>query len=167
MSSALQTYFFGPDGKKKLTVKEFLTFQFRLQNEVLRIEVCKFNKKKEFHIIIFSKDVHVTCTGYYQIICCNEMPILISFNRYHNCIKLVPASIFYLLFKNVWNGACNLRGVITKKLWIINFWNSLLVWQIWSTLWRKRENLWEGLWSNSPNIRRISWPKEITHAEKS
>lgn len=42
VGSVLLTYFFGPDGKKKLTVKEFLTFQQRLQNEVLRIEVSEF-----------------------------------------------------------------------------------------------------------------------------
>ena len=121
-------------------------------------------RKRNF-ISSFFKDVHVTCTRYYQIICCNEMPILISFIGYHNWIKLVP-----VFFKNMWNGACkliNLWGVITKNLWIINFWNSLLVWQIWPTLWRKGENIWEGLRSNSPNIRWVSWPKEITHAEKS
>ena len=38
-SSALMTYFFGPNGEKKLTVKEFLDFQAELSKEVLRIEV--------------------------------------------------------------------------------------------------------------------------------
>jgi len=39
VSSALVTYFFGSEGKRKLTVKEFLDFQQQLLNEVLRIEV--------------------------------------------------------------------------------------------------------------------------------
>lgn len=38
-SSALMTYFFGKNGEKKLTVKEFLDFQAEVSKEVLRIEV--------------------------------------------------------------------------------------------------------------------------------
>ncbi|KAL5018067.1 hypothetical protein ScPMuIL_003789 [Solemya velum] len=42
-SSALMTFFFGPDGKEKLTVKEFLQFQQRLQTEILEIEFDRYN----------------------------------------------------------------------------------------------------------------------------
>lgn len=50
MSSALMVYFFGKDGKKKLTHQEFLEFQRLLQREINKIEVscigvdkCKWN----------------------------------------------------------------------------------------------------------------------------
>ena len=39
VSSALQTYFFGADGNKKLTAQEFIKFQHELQREILRLEV--------------------------------------------------------------------------------------------------------------------------------
>nr|XP_022315723.1 calcium uptake protein 1, mitochondrial-like isoform X2 [Crassostrea virginica] len=67
VSSALQTYFFGPDGKKKLTVKEFLTFQFRLQNEVLRIEFDRYDPLYEEKGKISEKDfgrILLTYAGY-------------------------------------------------------------------------------------------------------
>lgn len=43
IGSAMTTYFFGVDGKKKLTVKEFLQFQQELQNEVLKLEFNRYN----------------------------------------------------------------------------------------------------------------------------
>ncbi|XP_021348921.1 calcium uptake protein 1, mitochondrial-like isoform X3 [Mizuhopecten yessoensis] len=43
VSSALVTYFFGQEGKKKLTVPVFLTFQQQVQNEVLRIEFDRYD----------------------------------------------------------------------------------------------------------------------------
>ncbi|XP_060076662.1 calcium uptake protein 1, mitochondrial-like, partial [Ylistrum balloti] len=43
VSSALVTYFFGPEGKKKLTVPVFLAFQQQVQNEVLRIEFDRYD----------------------------------------------------------------------------------------------------------------------------
>lgn len=39
IGSALTTYFFGPKGDKKLTVKQFTEFQAELQREVLKLEV--------------------------------------------------------------------------------------------------------------------------------
>ena len=39
VSSALQTYFFGPDGNNKLTAKEFIKFQHELHKEILKLEV--------------------------------------------------------------------------------------------------------------------------------
>ncbi|XP_053386036.1 calcium uptake protein 1, mitochondrial-like isoform X2 [Mercenaria mercenaria] len=42
IGSALTTYFFGSDGKKKLTVQEFIQFQKELQNEVLRLEFNRY-----------------------------------------------------------------------------------------------------------------------------
>jgi len=44
MSSALSTYFFGKDGKDKLTVQRFLEFQRELHTEINRIE---FNRHAE------------------------------------------------------------------------------------------------------------------------
>ncbi|GFR74302.1 calcium uptake protein 1, mitochondrial [Elysia marginata] len=44
MSSGLSEYFFGVDGKKKLTVSEFLDFQRQLQREINKIE---FNRHAE------------------------------------------------------------------------------------------------------------------------
>ncbi|XP_033740725.1 calcium uptake protein 1, mitochondrial-like isoform X3 [Pecten maximus] len=43
VSSALVTYFFGTEGKKKLTVPVFLAFQQQVQNEVLRIEFDRYD----------------------------------------------------------------------------------------------------------------------------
>lgn len=42
MSSALVTFFFGKDGKKKLTHQEFLEFQRQLQREINRIEFERY-----------------------------------------------------------------------------------------------------------------------------
>ncbi|XP_050393744.1 calcium uptake protein 1, mitochondrial isoform X2 [Patella vulgata] len=42
MSSALTSYFFGKEAKKKLTVEEFLDFQRQLQREILKIEFNRF-----------------------------------------------------------------------------------------------------------------------------
>lgn len=42
VSSALQTYFFGADGTKKLTSKEFIKFQQELQREILRLEFNRY-----------------------------------------------------------------------------------------------------------------------------
>lgn len=42
MSSALMTYFFGPNGEKKLTAKEFIKFQHDLHREVLRLEFNRY-----------------------------------------------------------------------------------------------------------------------------
>lgn len=42
VSSALQTYFFGPDGNKKLTAKEFIWFQQELQREILKLEFNRY-----------------------------------------------------------------------------------------------------------------------------
>lgn len=39
LCSALTTYFFGPDLKGKLTIKNFLEFQRKLQHDVLKLEV--------------------------------------------------------------------------------------------------------------------------------
>ena len=41
MGSALTTYFFGTEGKKKLTAKEFIRFQQELHKEILKLEVWK------------------------------------------------------------------------------------------------------------------------------
>ncbi|XP_048761828.2 calcium uptake protein 1, mitochondrial-like isoform X2 [Ostrea edulis] len=67
VGSVLLTYFFGPDGKKKLTVKEFLTFQQRLQNEVLRIEFDRYDPLYEEKGKISEKDfgrILLTYAGY-------------------------------------------------------------------------------------------------------
>lgn len=67
VGSALLTFFFGPDGKKKLTVKEFLTFQQRLQNEVLRIEFDRYDPLYEEKGKISEKDfgrILLTYAGY-------------------------------------------------------------------------------------------------------
>ncbi|XP_061175248.1 calcium uptake protein 1, mitochondrial-like isoform X2 [Saccostrea echinata] len=67
VGSALLNYFFGPDGKKKLTVKEFLTFQQRLQNEVLRIEFDRYDPLYEEKGKISEKDfgrILLTYAGY-------------------------------------------------------------------------------------------------------
>ncbi|RUS89715.1 hypothetical protein EGW08_002533 [Elysia chlorotica] len=48
MSFGLSEYFFGPDGKKKLTVSEFLEFQRQLQREINKIE---FNRHAEEGIL--------------------------------------------------------------------------------------------------------------------
>lgn len=66
-SSALMTYFFGQNGEKKLTVKEFLDFQSELSKEVLRIEFERYdaNFDKEGHIS--EKDfasILITYAGY-------------------------------------------------------------------------------------------------------
>lgn len=42
LSSSLQCYFFGKDGRKKLTHKEFLDFQRQLQREINRIEFERY-----------------------------------------------------------------------------------------------------------------------------
>lgn len=42
VSSALQTYFFGPDGNMKLTAREFIKFQHELQKEILRLEFNRY-----------------------------------------------------------------------------------------------------------------------------
>ncbi|XP_076439881.1 calcium uptake protein 1, mitochondrial-like isoform X2 [Babylonia areolata] len=42
LSSSLQCYFFGKDGKKKLTHKDFLDFQRQLQREINRIEFERY-----------------------------------------------------------------------------------------------------------------------------
>ncbi|KAL4240785.1 Calcium uptake protein 1 [Mactra antiquata] len=42
ISSALTTYFFGSDGKKKLTAQEFIAFQTDLQREVLKLEFNRY-----------------------------------------------------------------------------------------------------------------------------
>lgn len=39
LCSALTTYFFGADLKGKLTIKNFLEFQRKLQHDVLKLEV--------------------------------------------------------------------------------------------------------------------------------
>ena len=39
MSSALSSFFFGKDGKEKLTVQRFLDFQRELHTEINKIEV--------------------------------------------------------------------------------------------------------------------------------
>ncbi|GAB1597365.1 calcium uptake protein 1, mitochondrial-like isoform X3 [Argonauta hians] len=63
VSSALSTYFFGPDAKKKLTVENFLDFQLQLQREILQIEFERFVtepgpnatiKEKEFGAILLA-----------------------------------------------------------------------------------------------------------------
>lgn len=43
LSSSLTTYFFGPNGKRKLTDKEFLDFQRQLQREINRIEFSRYS----------------------------------------------------------------------------------------------------------------------------
>lgn len=42
VSSALQTYFFGADGNKKLTAQEFIKFQHELQREILKLEFNRY-----------------------------------------------------------------------------------------------------------------------------
>ncbi|XP_036355976.1 calcium uptake protein 1, mitochondrial isoform X5 [Octopus sinensis] len=63
VSSALSTFFFGPDAKKKLTVENFLDFQLQLQREILQIEFERFVtepgpnatiKEKEFGAILLA-----------------------------------------------------------------------------------------------------------------
>ena len=44
MNSGLITYFFGQNRKENLTVDDFLAFQRKLQNEILRLE---FDRKRE------------------------------------------------------------------------------------------------------------------------
>ncbi|KAK0047978.1 calcium uptake protein 1 mitochondrial-like isoform X1 [Biomphalaria pfeifferi] len=48
MSSALSSYFFGTDGKKKLTVSQFLEFQRQLHREINKIE---FDRHAENNLI--------------------------------------------------------------------------------------------------------------------
>lgn len=43
IGSALTTYFFGADNKKKLTVQEFINFQQELQSEILRLEFNRYD----------------------------------------------------------------------------------------------------------------------------
>ncbi|KAK7113550.1 calcium uptake protein 1, mitochondrial-like isoform X2 [Littorina saxatilis] len=43
LSSSLLCYFFGKDGKRKLTVKEFLDFQRQLQREINKIEFERYS----------------------------------------------------------------------------------------------------------------------------
>ncbi|XP_052819263.1 calcium uptake protein 1, mitochondrial-like isoform X2 [Mya arenaria] len=43
IGSALTRYFFGPDGKKKLTVQQFIEFQQELQREVLKLEFHRYD----------------------------------------------------------------------------------------------------------------------------
>ena len=38
--SGILAYFFGEDGKGKLTVNEFVNFKRKLQKQVMRLEVC-------------------------------------------------------------------------------------------------------------------------------
>ena len=47
VGSALAKYFFGPNGKRKLTAEAFSVFHDRLQEEVLKIEVRKRERDKE------------------------------------------------------------------------------------------------------------------------
>ncbi|KAK3596375.1 hypothetical protein CHS0354_036925 [Potamilus streckersoni] len=60
MSSALMTYFFGEDGKKKLTDKEFLHFQHELHKEILRLEFGRYDpvdnkiSEKDFGLILLT-----------------------------------------------------------------------------------------------------------------
>ena len=47
VGSALAKYFFGPNGKRKLTAEAFSVFHDRLQEEVLKIEVRKRERQRE------------------------------------------------------------------------------------------------------------------------
>ncbi|XP_052069506.1 calcium uptake protein 1, mitochondrial-like isoform X2 [Mytilus californianus] len=66
-SSALMTYFFGQNGDKKLTVKEFLDFQAEVSKEVLRIEFARYDPRYEKDGSISEKDfasILLTYAGY-------------------------------------------------------------------------------------------------------
>lgn len=65
--SALRTYFFGANGEKKLTVKQFLDFQAELSKEILRIEFERYNSRYEKVDYISEKDfahILITYAGY-------------------------------------------------------------------------------------------------------
>lgn len=65
--SALKTYFFGANGEKKLTVKQFLDFQAELSKEILRIEFERYDPRYEKVGYISEKDfasILITYAGY-------------------------------------------------------------------------------------------------------
>ncbi|XP_048472105.1 calcium uptake protein 1, mitochondrial isoform X3 [Rhincodon typus] len=67
VSSALTTYFFGADLKGKLTIKHFLEFQRKLQQDVLRLEGITFEEVENFFTFLKNINDVDTALSFYHM----------------------------------------------------------------------------------------------------
>ncbi|MEE6488323.1 hypothetical protein FKM82_015195 [Ascaphus truei] len=66
-SSALTTYFFGADLKGKLTIKNFLEFQRKLQHDVLKLEGLTFEEVENFFTFLKNINDVDTALSFYHM----------------------------------------------------------------------------------------------------
>ncbi|XP_023593465.1 calcium uptake protein 1, mitochondrial isoform X4 [Trichechus manatus latirostris] len=67
LCSALTTYFFGPDLKGKLTIKNFLEFQRKLQHDVLKLEGLTFQEVENFFTFLKNINDVDTALSFYHM----------------------------------------------------------------------------------------------------